>query len=191
MKRWGLLQSFGLSTSILLGLCAPPSHPSPRHAWITTVSINGCDTVRAVQCTTYFSASSFTALTVYELSNDDNSNDTRLASFMISAKKCETGIQPASCVISEKDETVTLTVVPIDLRQGETRRYRCDAGFYDRSLRTYHFYANLTLPSEPTTPVTATHTKSAGSSDHTTHRDASMWHCEINYLAGSMRGGKE
>ncbi|KAK7492114.1 hypothetical protein BaRGS_00016588 [Batillaria attramentaria] len=152
MTRWGLLQSFVLSTSILLGLCVPPSHPSPGHAYTTT--------------------SGFTALTVYELSNDGNSNDTRLALFMFSSKKCETGIQPASCVISEDDQTVTLTVVPIDLKQGETRRYRCDAGFYETSLRTYTFYANLTLPSETTTPVTATHTTSAGTSDYTTHRDA-------------------
>ncbi|KAK7491806.1 hypothetical protein BaRGS_00016941, partial [Batillaria attramentaria] len=60
-------------------------------------------------------------------------------------KTCKTGTQPASCVIIGDNETLTLTVVPTDLRRGETRWYRCVATYIDE---TEEFYTNFALPSK-------------------------------------------
>ncbi|KAK7492112.1 hypothetical protein BaRGS_00016586 [Batillaria attramentaria] len=156
MKKLGLLPSFVLAASLLLGLCAPPSHSSTEYGWMTTVPIYDSD-VRAVKCTANSSRADLVGLEIYDITNHEE----KLVSMTLRKKTCEVRTQPASCVINEDDHTMTLTVVPTDLRRGETRRYRCGAFYFDKVSWTHIFYTNVTLPSKPATteeifPVTST-----------------------------------
>ncbi|KAK7492144.1 hypothetical protein BaRGS_00016618 [Batillaria attramentaria] len=146
MRRREFLDLLVLAAFLQFGLVVPPGFCSTGTGSMTNVPID-CDTVRAVQCTADVSTRGFDGLTVYGSDNTDGS----LVSFKISTKKCESGTQPASCVINDHHNTVALNVFLTDLTRGEERQYSCVANYFDRVAWTKAFYTNVSVPRRGTT----------------------------------------
>ncbi|KAK7491821.1 hypothetical protein BaRGS_00016956, partial [Batillaria attramentaria] len=120
------------------------TRPAETKKGVRMVPVNSCDTVRTVECTADTSSDDFVSLIMLDMNNED------IVSIFIRSRKCKTAKQPAACVFNEENRAVVLKAFLTDLERGETRRYRCDANYFDRIAWTEQFYFNVSVPTRGT-----------------------------------------
>ncbi|KAK7492155.1 hypothetical protein BaRGS_00016629, partial [Batillaria attramentaria] len=92
---------------------------------IYTTRLNNTDIV-IVECTIDSSKESLKGVKLV-----DESNNVILVSVSLRSRRCTTHKTLASCLVNEIGSYVTLSAAITDIKEGETRKYKCEADYFD------------------------------------------------------------